>query len=256
MASVHCRLYVTGRLVVEGPAGALGQEALPGRQGRLTIAHLALARSEPVPRDALAATLWPEHGPPALDLALSAVVSKIRGALAQVGLPGVLHSVAGCYELRLPPDAWVDAEVAAIQLDRAEGALRRDDVAGAWAAATVASAILRRPFLPGEDGEWPRLQRTRFEAQRLRSLDCLAEAWLRRGEGGLAQRVAEEAAGIAPFREATHRLLMRAHLAQGNRAEALLAFHRCRQLLVAELGVEPAPATQAVYAEALAQGDA
>lgn len=250
-------MYLTGHLLVEGPAGVLDQEDLPGRQGRLALACLVLARSQPVARQALAAALWATGGPAAQDMALSAVVSKVRTGLGRIGLPAVLHSGAGCYELRLPRGSWVDVEFAASQLDQAEAAARRrGDAQGGWAAATVATAILGRPFLPGEPSEWANRQRTRLQGQWLRAADVLAEAWLARKEGALAQQVAEETIAAAPFREATYRLLMRAQLEQGNRADALLTFHQCRDLLVAELGVEPAPATQLVYTEALQQGHA
>ncbi len=247
-------MYLTGRLLVEGPAGVLDQEDLPGRQGRLALACLGLARSQPVSRDTLTAALWDADGPPALDTALSAVVSKVRSGLASVGFRDALHRAGGCYVLRLPPGSWVDVEVAAGQLDQAEAATRRGHADAAWAAATVATAILRRPFLPGESTQWASQHRARLQGQWFRAADCLAEAWLAKGEGGLAQQVAEETLAAAPFREAAYRLVMRAQLAQGNRADALWTFQRCRDLLVAELGVEPAPETQRVHAQALRQG--
>lgn len=246
-----CRLYVAGSLTVEGPTGTLLPEDLPRRQGRLALAHLAVHRNRPVPRGQLAAALWPDDTPPSLDAALTAVVSKLRKALGSVGLADAITTRAGCYTLQLPCGAWVDLEAAAAELDHAEGALRRGDPDAAWAPATVATAILRRPLLPGEEAPWVIEERRGLEAMLLRASDVLAEAWLHRREGALAQRVAEAALPVAPFREASHRLLMRAHLAQGNRAEALLAFHRCRTLLVEELGVEPDEETQRLYESAL-----
>jgi DNA-binding SARP family transcriptional activator len=245
------RLYLLGHLVLETPTGTLVAERLPGRQGRLALVRLALVRSEAVPRPVLADALWPTGPPPAWETALSAIVSKLRAQLSSVGLDGVLPAADGCYELRLPGDVWVDVEYATQQLDRAEGALRVEEIEDAWAAATVALAILRRPLLPGEEGDWLTGQRARLEQLRLRAYDALGRAWLARGEGALAQRLAEEAIAVAPLREPSHRLLMRAHLAQQNRSEAVVAYHRCRDVLVAELGVEPAPATQRVYRVAL-----
>lgn len=251
MAIVTRRLYLLGHLVLETPAGIVPGERLPGRQGRLALVRLAVVRSEAVPREVLADTLWPDGPPPAWETALSAIVSKLRSQLSSVGLQGVLRTADGCYELRLPGDVWVDLEYATQQLDRAEGSLRGDDIEAAWAAATVALAILRRPLLPGEEGDWLTGQRARLEQQRLRAYDALGRVWLARGEGALAQRLAEEAIAVAPLREPSHRLLIRAHLAQDNRSEAIVAYHRCRDVLVAELGIEPAPATERVYRRAL-----
>jgi SARP family transcriptional regulator, regulator of embCAB operon len=45
---------------------------------------------------------------------------------------------------------------------------------------------------------------------------------------------------------------MLAHAAAGNRANALLAYERCRARLVADLGVTPARRTQALHLRLLA----
>jgi SARP family transcriptional regulator, regulator of embCAB operon len=255
LGSIGRRLYLLGRIVLEAPAGTLVAADLPGRQGRLALAFLALHRSQPVPRGELSEILWSNEPPDAWDVALSAVISKLRRVLTMVGLDGALVSGGGCYELRLPTAVWVDVETAATQLDRAEGALRRGEIDAAWAAATVALAILRRPLLPGDDAPWLSVERARLDGMRARASDSLVEAWLARGEGPLAQRLAEEAVAVAPLREMNHRLLVRAHLTQGNRSEALLAYQRCRRLLLDELGIEPSTTTQRVHRLALDQPD-
>jgi SARP family transcriptional regulator, regulator of embCAB operon len=56
---------------------------------------------------------------------------------------------------------------------------------------------------------------------------------------------------LEPFRETSYQLLMRAHAAVGNRAEALRVYEHCRRLLSEELGVPPSPQTEAVYLEIL-----
>ena len=63
----------------------------------------------------------------------------------------------------------------------------------------------------------------------------------------LAATVAAEAVRLEPYRESSHRLLIAAHAAGGNRAEALRAYERCRRLLSEDLGVDPAPETESLY---------
>ena len=84
---------------------------------------------------------------------------------------------------------------------------------------------------------------------RLRALECLAEAGLRRGghELGAAEQAARAAIDSAPFRESAHRLLMEVQEAAGNHAEGLRAFDDLRRLLREELGTTPGPAVMAVY---------
>jgi DNA-binding SARP family transcriptional activator len=56
---------------------------------------------------------------------------------------------------------------------------------------------------------------------------------------------------LRPFRESGYRLLMRAHAAAGNAAEALRVYEDCRALMSQELGVTPSPETKAVRSELL-----
>ncbi len=54
--------------------------------------------------------------------------------------------------------------------------------------------------------------------------------------------------------EDAHRQLMQIHAAQGRRSEALRQYHRCRQVLSEELGVEPMPKTIQIF-HSLLNGD-
>lgn len=243
------RVYLTGRLSLEHGDLRLHQASLPGRQGRAALVYLVLGRTRPVPRDELAEALWPSQAPPSVDTALSAVVSKLRGALTTMGMDGTatLTSHSGCYELRLPPGTTVDLETAANRLDRAEGALRNGELEAAWSDATVAASILRRPLLPGDGAPWLDVRRRELNNHLVRAYDCLVEVWLGRGDTTLAVAMAREALALAPFRESGYRRLMRAHAAAGDRAEALRIYAQCQTLLREELGVDPSDETQAVF---------
>src|SRR4051794_33338315 len=61
--------------------GQRWEARLPGRQGRLLFAYLAVNRHRTCSRDELAGALWGEHGPAAGDVGLNAVLSKLRRAL-------------------------------------------------------------------------------------------------------------------------------------------------------------------------------
>ena len=56
---------------------------------------------------------------------------------------------------------------------------------------------------------------------------------------------------IEPFRESAFGREMRAHIATGNRAEALRTYERLRTLLSDELGTDPSSAVEAIYLEAV-----
>jgi len=243
---VTVRLYLTGRVAVRGPSGLVQEEGLPGRQGRLLLTYLAIHGRHPVPTDRLASVLWGTRPPPTWPALLKTVASRTRTSLQRAGLPseGVIDGRSGAYQFRPPDDIWIDVEVAARSVDRAEAALRQRDLRETWAEATVATAVARRPFLAQEDADWIDDVRDALRETRLRALDALVEVWLTRGHHGLALSLASESVGIAPFRESSWRRQMRAHAAAGDRAEALRAYQRCVRLLEAELGVGPTNQTR------------
>ena len=245
------RLYLSGRTAIEGEGALLDQRALGGRQGRLALAYLTLER-RPVPREELAAVLWPGEIPESWDAALSAVVSKLRTALRKVGLAASgIRSELGCYELILPVPTWVDVNEAIDSLHAAEAADRSGSWRDIWGTAGVAYQITQRVFLPGEEGPWVERQRRLLGSIHLRATEFMAQVSLRNGEPAIAIALAEELLAVEPFRETGYQILMRAHMQLGNRAEALQAYERCKRLLAEELGADPSPETQSVHLELL-----
>lgn len=247
------RIYLTGRVLVEDNGTILLDERRwMGRQGRLAFAYLVGEHLRAVPRDELAEELWLDAVPPSWERSLSALISKLRALLASVGVPDVaLTGSFGHYQLLLPADVWIDVEAASVAIDRAESALRGGKPQEAWGWAQAAYQISRRPFLMGEEGPWATLKRSELREVLVRAHECLSEPSIWHAEPEYAVKHAREAVAIEPFRETSYQLLMRAHAAVGNRAEALLVYERCRSFLSEELGVPPSPQTEAVYLDIL-----
>ena len=192
-------------------------------------------------------SLWPGRLPPAFDVALSSIVSKVRGMCAELRLGrDVVRAAASSYQLALPADAWVDTEAALESVHLSEAALLARDHHAAYGPAVVACAILRRPFLTGDDGAWIDRRREELRRARLRALDCLAQIHAMTGERSLALRAADEAVELEPFREDGYRRLMLLHDAAGNRAEALRVYARLEALLERELNTTPGLETRRV----------
>lgn len=246
MASI-LRIYLTGEICLTVGRSLVRADRLPGRQGRLVLAYLVTERSRAVSRDELAESLWPHSLPAAFDVALSAVVSKLRSLCAELGLGrDSVKTASGCYRLALPADSWVDTEEALASVHLAEAALQANDHRLAYGPAIVACMILRRPFLPGDDGAWIDRRRETLRKARLRALDCLAQIHAATGEHALALRAADEAVDLEPFREAGYRRLMLLHDAAGNRAEALRVYATLETLLHRELNTTPGAETRRV----------
>lgn len=241
MAPARVRIQVCGRIAVETD-GVRREEDLPGRQGRLLFAYLVTHRHEPVTLDTLTDALWDSTPPSASLAALHALLSKLR----RVNGCSVEH---GTVRLQLPADTWVDLDAARDAIHRAESASAQHDWPRAWGAAQTALFISRRGFLPGETVSWADGVRHELELLRQRSLETYANAALHIGRAELstAERASRELIGLAPFREAAHRVLMRTLAEQGNIAEALRVYTALRINLRDELGVSPSPDTQKLY---------
>jgi DNA-binding SARP family transcriptional activator len=229
------------------------EQRFPGRQGRILFAYLAAQNGRPVPRDELAELLWSEELPATWEKALRVLMTKLRALLEECGIDGstALTSAFGCYKLTLPAGTWIDVNAAVDSVGRAEAALAAGDLAEAHAQATVAAALSRRSFLPGEEGSWVEEKRGELRGVLVRSLECLRDASFASGEFPEAVRHAEEVTELEPFRESGYRRLMEAHAAAGNPAEALRVYERCRRFLADELGAYPSPETEAAYLEIL-----
>ena len=118
----------------------------------------------------------------------------------------------------------------------------------------ITSPVVR--FFVGEKGPWVDGQRERLRGILVRALECRGEVFLWNREILLAIEAAKEAIALEPFRETAHQLLIRAHAALGNAADAKRAYHHCREILAARLGIEPSSQTEHVYQSALGGGPA
>ena len=148
--------------------------------------------------------------------------------------------------MTFPEGTWVDVLAAENAAREAEGFLETDELDSATAAAELAESVTRSPFLPGDDGPWVEEKRRELSEVRARALNTLAEASLRTDKPAEAVRWASLAIEAEPFRESGYRSLMEAHVAAGNRGEALRVYERCRRLLAEELGSYPSPETEAI----------
>lgn len=220
-------------------------------QVQLVFALLVRERRRAVPRHELADALWPDDLPSTWGSALRSLVSKVRSFLTAVDLPAdALVSVGGSYQLRID-DMVVDLEEAARQVSEATDALADGRARDAAAEASAAVITLSRPLLASLDAPWLDRWRAELDDLAVQAGELAAAALVDIGDGADAVRVATATITRAPYRESAHRLLMRAHEAAGNRAEALKAYERCRKQLADEMGVNPDPETEALYVHLL-----
>jgi DNA-binding SARP family transcriptional activator len=230
-----------------------GDRVVPvlGAHAQLVLAMLAVERERTIAQDELAEVLWPTRVPRSWESMLRTAVSRVRASLASAtphtDSGARISTLNGCYRLDLPLDSSIDVHDATCMLDAAVSATLTGDDAAARDHAAAARRILARAFLPGLSAAWIENQRDGLGRALVQTLDVLSSAHTRLGESSAAVATAREAVALQPLREPSHRTLISAHVAAGNRAEGVRAYEACRTLLMDELGVQPAPETEALY---------
>lgn len=202
---------------------------------RALLAYLILHRGTPQPRQHLAFLLWPDSTEEQARTNLRNLVHLLRQALPDSD---------GCPRSEGQVLLWEPCTPCTLDIVEFEAAFR----AGAL---TDAVDLYRGDLLPECYGDWIVPERERLRQLYLAALDTLAqqleEARDYRAALGYAQRLAQEDL----LCEAHCRRLIRLQMLAGDRAAALRSYHACATALRRELGVEPAPATQQIYAQVL-----
>jgi DNA-binding SARP family transcriptional activator len=246
MLAPEARVYLCGRVTLERQGHTLSDAALGGRQGRLLFAFLGTRRTQPVSKGQLIEAIWGSRTPPSVDTALNALVSKLRAAQRRLGVapPHGIASEVGTYQFVLP-SAWIDIEEARTAIDRAEGALRADELCTAWASANVAAAITRQPFLLDEEHSWIRHQRAQLQRVWRRALLVLSAVSVRNGEYELG---IQHAADVLSAVRRSGVSVIDARACCGRQScRSVAGYADCRKLFRDELGVEPSEQTAAVF---------
>jgi DNA-binding SARP family transcriptional activator len=196
------------------------------------VAFLAL-HQRPLLRGFVAGTLW-------LDASEDRSSANLRSALWRIRRSGRLIVEANVEHLRLSPAIDVDLLEAmgmAQQLvQRRADAPADDGVVG----------LLSEELLPDWYDEWVAVERERYRQLRLHALEQLCDRLTRLGRFAQAVEAGLAAVTGEPLRESAHRALIRAHLAEGNRGEALRQYDTYRCLVRDELGIEPSRRMEAL----------
>ena len=223
------------------------EERLLPSAGQRLLAFCAL---QPGSRDRgiVSGNLWPDVGQ-------SDASKRLRSALWKVGAvePRAMEADRSC--VRLAPDVGLDLAIdgpyqagrnSSNAADEAPVSPPADDIdsvaVGSSAGSRMRVDLLRNDVLPSWDDDWLTVPRERWRQQRLHALEHLA--WTL----GLAGRYEEGvdaalcAIGAEPLRESAHRVLVRLHLAEGNRSEAVRQVECFTVLCRGELGVDPSQA--------------
>jgi DNA-binding SARP family transcriptional activator/pimeloyl-ACP methyl ester carboxylesterase/class 3 adenylate cyclase len=226
---------------------------LAGARSRAVLAMLLVHANQVVSSDRLIEELWPGHPPRKAADSLQVRMSELRKALRSAGEADRLATRPPGYLLQVAPD-----ELDALRFERlaAEGnaALAVGDAASAVQLLDQALALWRGSALADIDSvPSVRSAAGRLDEERLAALESRGEALLACGRHRDLIANLETLTGAYPLRERFWSQRMLALYRAGRQADALRAYHELRDILVAELAIEPGPELRELHAQILRQ---
>jgi DNA-binding SARP family transcriptional activator len=239
-------IYTLGRFEVMTDGEVLHVEGKAQRKPIELIKVLVALGGSDVPANKLIDVLWPTPSDGDGQKALDITVHRVRKLLGSDDAVKVTDRRASLNPQMVWIDVWALERKLAPLIPAVNAA--RPDIALLEAAAPQVLTLYRGHFLTGETEEpWQIPLRNRLAGRFQRFVLRLGEhweanqAWARAGE--LYQRAIE----LDPLAEIFYRRHMICLRAQGQRAEAMEVFRRCRQTLSVVLGVTPSTETEAVF---------
>ncbi|MEV6279915.1 bacterial transcriptional activator domain-containing protein [Nocardia sp. NPDC051832] len=219
-----------------GPYVTVGAQRreIPEGGGRL-LALLAL-RPGPVDRRCAGGLLWPV-------VAEQRASGNLRSALWRLRAAGLDLVCSDQRALSLRAEVVVDAHLVGAWACRLmQGTARAADLPLDPA---VDQAL---ELLPGWHDDWVIIERERLRHRVLHAVESVSRQFCRAGRYAEGVDAAMLAVGADPMRESAQRVLIEAHLAEGNVGEARRAFGVFRRMILRELGVPPSAELSALLA--------
>ena len=197
-------------------------------------------------RDKLMDLFWGDFPEPNARRNLRHALWNLRQKLNSLDSLPVLVSDTQIVTINLEADIWLDINVFQDVLDQHSG--------GSWEsrlpALSDAMELYRGDFLDGFHvrnasvfEEWALIERERLRTLAMGALQQLSEGYAQQGEYAVALDFARHLLIYTPWREQTHRQVMRLLEANDQPEAAMAQYESCRRVLAEELGVEPATET-------------
>ena len=243
-------IFVFGGLTIKRNGAAVG--GLASRKAEALLVYLACTGRTQA-REVLAELLWDDRSQAQALANLRVVLNSLRQALGP-------YLTISRLDISLNEDSphWLDAA----ELEKAlavlqppfgrKAALAPPELANvARALALYQGDFLDGFFLRDCQGfeEWQLVERERWRLQVIEAQYHLIAGYQAQGETMSAIQWARRLLQLDPLQEEGHRQLMRLLAITGQRPAALMQYELCREVLAAELGVEPGEETVALYHE-------
>jgi two-component SAPR family response regulator len=241
-------IYTLGefKIIKEGEAvessGKVQQKPL-----LLLKALIALGGKE-VREEQIADLLWPDSDGDAAHSAFTTTLSRLRQLLGFEKAIRLQEKKATLERRHCWVDAWVFERICKRTEDLWQGSRLRTDSSEMIQLTEKAVSFYKGHFLPADDEHvWTAPYRDRlknkFHRLVIRVGDYLEEA----GQWEKAVEYYERALEVDDLVEEFYQHLMTSYFKLGQWTEAIKAYNRCKKILLAALGIDPSPKTQALY---------
>ncbi len=242
------RVLVLGRTEVASADGSF--HAVHGRRNQQLLDLYALQVGRAVSDHVAFEALWGDRWPSDPGGSLRSYVTRLR---RELGDDGAIERSENGYRLVIDP-ADLDVAVFERQVSAGRVAGRGGDIAGCLRELRRALDLWHGPpwsplaGWPPADAEIVRCEELRASAEEL-----VAESLIRFGRHAEAIEQLTALCGHDPYRERYWELIMVALYLSGRQADALRSYHRAREILVGELGIEPSARLRQLESDVLHQ---
>jgi DNA-binding SARP family transcriptional activator len=221
-------------------------------KAKAVFQYLTARPREPVIKDVLMETLWPECAPQAANNNLKAAMHGLRRALSQIfqekeNFPYILF-LQGSYMINPDIELWIDVE----EFEQHWMFGRRLEREGKSNEAVLefeqAEALYRGDYLEDEPYEsWTLLRREALKDTYLIILGKLADYSMLAADYESCIIYCQKILAKDPCREDAYRRLMCCYSRLGRRNRALRWYEICRRTIQSELDTTPDPETTALH---------
>jgi DNA-binding SARP family transcriptional activator/predicted ATPase len=248
MMDAPLTVYTLGRFAILRHGRPL--TGLSSRTAEALLIYL-MRQTRPLSRQVIADFLWDDRATDRAAANLRTLLTMMRKELGE-------YLIIDRYSVGFnhASDFWLDVAELEQQLAALTPVIQTAvPLTGEQAMALqTAVDLYQGPFLDGfylsesrGFDEWLSLTQERLRHQVERGLRRLVAHYLESGQYETGRPYAARLLALDPYNEVAHRQLMWLLVRSGQRHAALEQYQQCRRLLLDELGVEPAPATTAVY---------
>ena len=240
------KLYTLGAFAIEINGALLRFEGKAQKKPlELLMAIVSLGASD-VTQTRLSDALWPDAQADAAQAAFTTVLHRLRKLLGDDEAVLLSNSRVSLN----PHKVWLDfhaVEQSLMRVEHSENSSSKPPDFRVDPDASHALHLYQGPFLDGHDDAWMLGTRARLRTQFLRHAAQMSQRLIASGHHQSALDWLDKGISAEPLAESLYRARMQCQAAMGQRAEAIATYRHFRDMLVAMLGVEPAPETQAMY---------